>query len=230
MTVENFSAFPAFARAHVGSVPAAATLHYLMLTISLLYAAVIHPRECHQIAYGLAYLFIFPAMHLLLPIYSVANIIDQSWGTRDSQTAKIPKLKCMPSFKKLMKLRKSKTKSQLNAGEDNSFDIQTMVSSIARSMSDGSPHEKKEFEFWESLRTRLLGNDVNTGLEKAELAERLRRLRNRSLTGLMVINALWLALLSYFYVGVESPCRASTCTASSVGPCTGSRCLFKSSA
>lgn len=28
MTVENFSAFPAFARAHVGSVPAAATLHY----------------------------------------------------------------------------------------------------------------------------------------------------------------------------------------------------------
>lgn len=80
-----------------------------------------------------------------------------------------------------------------------------MVSSIARSMSDGSPHEKKEFEFWESLRTRLLGNDVNTGLEKAELAERLRRLRNRSLTGLMVINALWLALLSYFYVGVESP-------------------------
>lgn len=63
--------------------------HYiiLMLTISLLYAAVIHPRECHQIAYGLAYLFIFPAMHLLLPIYSVANIIDQSWGTRDSVSA-----------------------------------------------------------------------------------------------------------------------------------------------
>lgn len=60
--------------------------HYviLMLTVSLLYAALVHPRETHQIVYGLAYLFIFPAMHLLLPIYSIANIIDQSWGTRDS--------------------------------------------------------------------------------------------------------------------------------------------------
>ena len=60
--------------------------HYiiLMLTVSLLYAALVHPKEVHQIFFGLAYLFIFPAMHLLLPIYSIANIIDQSWGTRDS--------------------------------------------------------------------------------------------------------------------------------------------------
>ena len=55
-----------------------------MLTASLLFAAVVHPREMYQITYGLAYLFIFPAMHLLLPIYSIANIIDQSWGTRES--------------------------------------------------------------------------------------------------------------------------------------------------
>ena len=60
--------------------------HYiiLMLTVSLVYAAIVHPREMYQIVFGLAYLFIFPAMHLLLPIYSIANIMDQSWGTRDS--------------------------------------------------------------------------------------------------------------------------------------------------
>ena len=59
--------------------------HYviLLLGMSLLYAALVHPRESHQIVYGVVYLFIFPAMHILLPIYSIANIVDQSWGTRD---------------------------------------------------------------------------------------------------------------------------------------------------
>ncbi|XP_035824644.1 uncharacterized protein LOC106011246 [Aplysia californica] len=60
--------------------------HYviLLLALSLVYAALMHPRESYQIVYGVAYLFIFPAMHVLLPIYSIANIVDQSWGTRDS--------------------------------------------------------------------------------------------------------------------------------------------------
>lgn len=47
----------------------------------------------------------------------VAHILSLLCLIIFQQTAKIPKLKCMPSFKKLMKLRKSKTKSQLNAGE-----------------------------------------------------------------------------------------------------------------
>ncbi|KAK7110943.1 hypothetical protein V1264_014736 [Littorina saxatilis] len=179
--------------------------HYiiLMLTVSLLYAALVHPRECHQIAYGLAYLFIFPAMHLLLPIYSIANIIDQSWGTRDTQRAKIPKLKCVPNLKKLMKWRKKKIPVDLR--EDSNLDIQQMVNSIARPMQDGSTQELQENVFWEELRHRLLGNDVNIGLQRVELAEQLEQLRNRSLLGLMMINAVWLGVLSYFYVGVDSP-------------------------
>ena len=59
--------------------------HYmiLLLALSLVYASLMHPKESYQIIYGFAYLFIFPAMHVLLPLYSIANIIDQSWGTRD---------------------------------------------------------------------------------------------------------------------------------------------------
>nr|KAG5706142.1 hypothetical protein BaRGS_025764 [Batillaria attramentaria] len=180
--------------------------HYiiLMLTVSLLYAALSHPRESYQIAYGMAYLFIFPAMHLLLPIYSIANIIDQSWGTRDSQEAKIPKLKCIPNIRKLMKMRK-KSKTRLNVIEDNNVDIQEMVNAMSRPMMEGNAQERDENAFWENLRERLLGNDVNRGLEREELANRLEKLRNRSLLGVMGINAVWLALLSYFYVGTDSP-------------------------
>ena len=69
---------------------------------------------------------------------------------------------------------------------------------------DISESDKEEHVFWESLVTRLLGNDVNTGLGKAELAQGLRRLRNRSLGGLLAINAVWLGVLSYFYMGINS--------------------------
>ena len=60
--------------------------HYviMLITLSFGYAAAMHPTESYMVFYGFAYVFIFPAMHILLPIYSISNIIDQSWGTRDA--------------------------------------------------------------------------------------------------------------------------------------------------
>ncbi|XP_076465667.1 uncharacterized protein LOC143297281 [Babylonia areolata] len=181
--------------------------HYviLMLALSLLYAALIHPREMYQMMYGLAYLFIFPAMHLLLPIYSIANIVDQSWGTRDSQTAKIPKMKCIPRLMKLVKRRNKNKEQAPSTTDDNNGEIQRMVTSMTQVMADGSDLEQVEHKFWEDLRHSLLANDVNVGLERAELAHCLERLRDRSLLGLLSVNVLWLAVLSYFYVGIDSP-------------------------
>ena len=59
--------------------------HYLLLALtgSLIYAALIHPKECYILVYGVIYLFYFPAMYMLLPLYALCNIVDQSWGTRD---------------------------------------------------------------------------------------------------------------------------------------------------
>jgi cellulose synthase/poly-beta-1,6-N-acetylglucosamine synthase-like glycosyltransferase len=39
--------------------------------------------ETWILAHGLSYLLGFPAMQILLPIYSICNIVDQSWGTRE---------------------------------------------------------------------------------------------------------------------------------------------------
>ncbi|KAK0055220.1 chitin synthase chs-2-like isoform X2 [Biomphalaria pfeifferi] len=184
--------------------------HYviLLLTLSLVYAALMHPRESHQIIYGFAYLFIFPAMHVLLPIYSIANIIDQSWGTRDSNEAKLPKISCLPSFKKMRKRTKnSKLKGigSQNLEMDTQTEIQTILSSLARDMSQGDEKAREEHKFWESLVATHLGIAVNQGLEKAALAEGLGRLRNRLLAAFLFLNAVWLAFLSYFYMGLDSP-------------------------
>lgn len=71
-------------------------------------------------------------------------------------------------------------------------------------MEDGNEDQRAEHDFWEKLRDTLLGTDVNIGLQKAELAEKLRTMRNRCFIGLMTINFLWLLLLSVFYVGISS--------------------------
>ena len=73
-----------------------------------------------------------------------------------------------------------------------------------RELAKVDPRARQEVAFWESLTSTLVGNCVNKGLEKEELVEGLRSLRNRSLGGLLFINAIWLSLLSYFYMGTDS--------------------------
>ncbi|CAG5134390.1 unnamed protein product, partial [Candidula unifasciata] len=187
--------------------------HYviMLLTLSLVYAALMHPRESYQIIYGFAYLFIFPAMHVLLPIYSIANIVDQSWGTRDSTNAKLPKISCIPAFRKMRKsLRKSKPRndekdSSANPTGDAKCELQDIISSLLVDMSKGDLQAREEHKFWESLTSTRLGTEVNKGLGKAELAEGLRVLRNRLFAGFLILNALWLGFLSYFYLGLDTP-------------------------
>lgn len=72
-------------------------------------------------------------------------------------------------------------------------------------MAEGSDERKAENAFWEKLIQSRLGNNVNKGLEKEDLAAGLRKLRNRSLGGFMFINAVWLVFLSYFFMGLDSP-------------------------
>ncbi|GFS00558.1 chitin synthase [Elysia marginata] len=180
--------------------------HYmiLLLALSLVYASLMHPMECYQIVYGFAYLFIFPAMHVLLPLYSIANIIDQSWGTRDGNQAKVPKLSCLPNLKSFVK-RRRRTKMLVKNGADTEAELQSAVSARLSDMRDYGQRAVEEHKFWADLASSLIGVGVNTGLEKAALAQGLRTLRNRTLATFLGLNALWLAMLSYFYLGADSP-------------------------
>ena len=56
----------------------------LLLVCALCLAALLHPRETWLMVHGISYLLGFPAMQILLPVYAICNMVDQSWGTRDS--------------------------------------------------------------------------------------------------------------------------------------------------
>ncbi|KAK7088556.1 hypothetical protein V1264_022464 [Littorina saxatilis] len=55
----------------------------LVLIGGVVYAAILHAHEGMTLIYGLVYASIFPAMFLALPVYSIANMVDTSWGTRE---------------------------------------------------------------------------------------------------------------------------------------------------
>jgi chitin synthase len=55
----------------------------LVLIAGTLYAALLHADDGLTLLCGLSYAVSFPAMFLALPVYSVANMVDTSWGTRE---------------------------------------------------------------------------------------------------------------------------------------------------
>ncbi|KAK1890823.1 Chitin synthase chs-1 [Dissostichus eleginoides] len=57
-----------------------------LVSMTLMYAvtAILHPEEWGNIIYGLMYFICIPSGYLLLTIYSLVNMNNVSWGTRES--------------------------------------------------------------------------------------------------------------------------------------------------
>lgn len=67
----------------------------IALSGSFFIAACMHPQEFKCIIPGLLYLLCIPSMYLLLIIYSLINLNNVSWGTREIATKKTKKV-CVP--------------------------------------------------------------------------------------------------------------------------------------
>ena len=63
----------------------------ISMTGSFFIAACLHPQEFWCVVPGLIYLLCIPSMYLLLIIYSITNLNDVSWGTRDVASKKTKK-------------------------------------------------------------------------------------------------------------------------------------------
>ncbi|KAI8493643.1 hypothetical protein Bbelb_285640 [Branchiostoma belcheri] len=49
-------------------------------------AALLHLEEFTCIIYGVVYLFTLPCVYILMNVYSLCNLTDQSWGTREAKS------------------------------------------------------------------------------------------------------------------------------------------------
>ncbi|KAK7093696.1 chitin synthase chs-2-like [Littorina saxatilis] len=64
------------------------TLYFSILVCIFTAAGVLHPRECYCLVHGVWYLLCLPSGYLVLTIYSICNITDSSWGTREQASEK----------------------------------------------------------------------------------------------------------------------------------------------
>ncbi|XP_034321523.2 chitin synthase chs-2 isoform X2 [Magallana gigas] len=91
----------------------------LGLVIIFVVAAVLHPREWVNILYGFLYFVSIPSGFLVQVIYSLCNLNDVSWGTRESSTPKLedkkesdPLSKIFSPFTKLTNFSPTKDDSE----------------------------------------------------------------------------------------------------------------------
>lgn len=64
-------------------------LFLLMVVAQLTVAALLHPQEINCLFYGIIYYISVPSMYLVLIIFSVNNLNDITWGTREVRKKKI---------------------------------------------------------------------------------------------------------------------------------------------
>lgn len=91
-------------------------------------------------------------------------------------------------------------------GEEENGEGQTPVdctTNAFKPMNEGQGQHIEEYNFWERMRQIVLGTKVNLGLEGPNLASGLRNLRNLCLLSMLILNALWLILLSVLYFNAD---------------------------
>lgn len=63
------------------------SMFVVVMAIIYIVTAIMHPQEINLLFYGLLYILCIPSAYLLLTIYSMVNMNNVSWGTRESKPA-----------------------------------------------------------------------------------------------------------------------------------------------
>jgi chitin synthase len=68
---------------HTEGVQSPSGMFFIAMASSFILAGLAHPQEFSCLPYGIVYYLTVPSMYLLLIIYSVFNMNNVSWGTRE---------------------------------------------------------------------------------------------------------------------------------------------------
>lgn len=145
-----------------------------------LYSISLHPFDIHLLLAGIVYLFYVPFLFILIPLYAVCNIVDQTWGTRDNVNQNVSVTRFL-RFPKFRKRKSSNLKYRSNAFQNSAIDLKDV--------------NEDEALFWQNLVTDCIGVSVNSGISQEDLTNGLRSLRKRAVIGYLTVNFLWIVIL-----------------------------------
>lgn len=70
-----------------GTIMTPSSMFVIIMALIYIITAIMHPQECRLVFYGLLYILCIPSAYLLLTIYSMVNMNNVSWGTRETKPA-----------------------------------------------------------------------------------------------------------------------------------------------
>ncbi|KAA0715072.1 hypothetical protein E1301_Tti008877 [Triplophysa tibetana] len=196
----------------------------ILIGMALLYllTAALHPQECSLVIYGLLYFICIPSAYLLLAIYSIVNMNNVSWGTRETggraKTAAVGALKklilqaacskcpCLGSYEVMKETPAAETitvteTTQAHLEIESSpgcsqISHQSWIEHLQMKSNQLSLKESTlsvdEINFWNQLQKKYLEPLKENKAEQEKIANDLRELRNRMTFIFFFCNALWL--------------------------------------
>uniref|UniRef100_A0A8C9S1A1 chitin synthase n=1 Tax=Scleropages formosus TaxID=113540 RepID=A0A8C9S1A1_SCLFO len=172
-------------------------LFFISIVLMYLVTAVLHPQEFHLVIYGLLYVLTIPSGYLLLAIYSLVNMNNVSWGTRE--TAKPNKVTPGNASTQVVKYAKSCKCCCWNVRIQVDQDEKVTVTPAGGfAFSETQPQEEKEtIQYERDLQERYLKPLDEDKEQQKKIAAELKDLRNKATFVFFMCNALWL-MATYF--------------------------------
>ncbi|XP_011291179.1 chitin synthase chs-2 [Musca domestica] len=156
---------------------APASLFFLLVFLQIFIAGIMHPQEAGALVCGLIYYITIPSMYMLLLIYSVFNMNDVSWGTREVAPKK--------DDESTVQDEESSGKEYLPGWINDPLLVDSQLGEISL----------REKRFWKDLIKLYLKPMFHTKEKKAEIADSLRELRNMFAFAFVMINAIFVLIV-----------------------------------
>ncbi|XP_030646448.1 chitin synthase chs-1-like [Chanos chanos] len=192
-----------------------AGLFFISMILIYVVTAALHPQEFSLVIYGFLYFLCIPSGYLLLTIYSMVNMNNVTWGTRE--TSGQAKAQTADAIKKqLMQVRCCNCPcwgtARLVTESEPEVEIMTETEEKNyRIHCDSSKEERlKEFlsaerppqipftlsqdetKFWQELQKKYLEPLVEDREQQEKMARDLKALRDKVTLVFFICNALWL--------------------------------------
>ncbi|CAM4581301.1 unnamed protein product [Leuciscus chuanchicus] len=197
-------------------------LFLIGMVVLYIITAALHPQEFSLVIYGLLYFLCIPSGYLLLAIYSIVNMNNVTWGTRETggqaKTTAVDAIKkkvmnatcckcpCLESEEVSSKeiqpaetITETEKPVPLETQRAEEFPLsahQTWIEHLQMKSYDFPLHESAlpmdEIDFWRELQKKYLEPLKENKEQQEKIANDLRELRNKVTFAFFFCNALWL--------------------------------------
>uniref|UniRef100_A0A8D3APK5 chitin synthase n=1 Tax=Scophthalmus maximus TaxID=52904 RepID=A0A8D3APK5_SCOMX len=151
-----------------------------ILTMAGIYVitAIMHPAEFPLVFYGLLYILCIPSAYLLLTIYSMVNMNNVSWGTRETKPAAGAATPAVTT-----------TQTKTQKGKLVLIDPSAKGDQHAPCL---CVYLQEEKQFWMDLQEKYLKPLPVDKEKQKQITSDLKELRNKINFAFFILNALWL--------------------------------------